>query len=230
MIALAVALAGCGGGDDFTLRVFGAASLGEVLPPLDPGAEYSFAASGTLATQIREGAPADVLVSADAGLARELQREGLLEAPRPLATNALAILVQKGDPERIRTLDDLRRPGIRFVMADRGVPLGDYARRLLASLGESDLAGMAASYENDAAATAAKVALGEADAAIGYLTDARAAGVDAVELPASAQPRILYTISVVAGSDHAGEAEEFVKKALGSRGRALLRAGGFGPP
>jgi molybdate transport system substrate-binding protein len=229
MLALALALAGCGG-DDFKLRVFGAASLGEVLPPLDPEAEYSFAASATLATQIREGASADVFVSADAGLARELQGEGLLEAPRPLATNTLAILVPKGNPKRIRTLADLRRPSIRFVMADRGVPLGDYARRLLAALGQSDLVGRAASYENDAAATAAKVALGEADAAIGYTTDARAAGVDAIALPADAQPRILYTISVVSGSDHAGEAEEFVKKALGSDGRTLLRAGGFGPP
>jgi len=201
-----------------------------VLPPLDPDAEYSFAASGTLATQIREGAPADVMVSADAGLARELAGEGLLEPPRPLATNALAILVPEGNPKDIRSLDDLRRPGIRFVMADEGVPLGDYARALLATLGDADLAGMAASYENDAAANVGKVALGEADAAIGYRSDAAAARVEAVPLPSRGQPRIVYTIAVVAGSGHAGAAEELIGRALGPDGLALLRAGGFGPP
>jgi molybdate transport system substrate-binding protein len=210
--------------------VFAAASLTEVLPPLDADAEYSFAASGTLATQVREGAPADVMVSADAGLARELADEGLLEPARPLATNTLAILVPRGNPKGIRSLDDLRRPGIRFVMADAGVPLGDYARELLAALGDPDLVGMAASYENDAAANVGKVALGEADAAIGYRSDVHAGRVEAVPLPARAQPRIVYTISVVAGSDHAGEAEEFIAHALGPDGLALLRAGGFGPP
>ena len=201
-----------------------------MLPPLDPDAEFSFASSGTLATQVREGAPADVMVSADAGLARELAGEGLLEPPRPLATNALAILVPEGNPKGIRSLDDLRRPGIRFVMADEGVPLGDYARALLGTLGDADLAGMAASYENDAAANAGKVALGEADAAIGYRSDAAAARVDAVPLPARGQPRIVYTIAVVFGSGHTGAAERFIGRALGPHGKALLRAGGFGPP
>jgi molybdate transport system substrate-binding protein len=230
MLALAVAVVGCGGDDDETLKVFAAASLTEVLPPLDEDAEYSFAASGTLATQIREGAPADVMVSADAGLAQELADEGLLEPPRPLAANTLAILVPEGNPKDIRSLDDLRRAGIRFVMADEGVPLGDYARELLADLGQSDLVGMAASYENDAAANVGKVALGEADAAIGYTTNADSADVAAVALPASAQPRIVYTISIVSSTDLGGPAAGFVDRALGPDGRELLAAGGFGPP
>ncbi len=229
MLALAVAVAGCGGEDE-RLTIFAASSLAAVLPALDEDAEYSFASSGTLATQIREGAPADVMISADAALARELAGEGLLEPPRPLASNALAILVPEGNPKDIRSLDDLRRAGIRFVMADEGVPLGDYARELLADLGQSDLVGMAASYENDAAANVGKVALGEADAAIGYTTDAGSAEVEAVALPASAQPRIVYTIAVVAGTDHGGPAAGFVDRALGPDGLELLAAGDFGPP
>ena len=170
------------------------------------------------------------MISADAGLARELADEGLLEPPRPLATNTLAILVPEGNPRDIRSLDDLRRPGIRFVIADEGVPLGDYTRELLAELGRSDLADRAASYETDAAATVGKVALGEADAAIGYTTEAATARVEALQLPAAAQPRIVYTIAVVAGTGLGGPAAGFVNRALGPAGRELLAAGGFGPP
>ena len=229
MLAPAAAVTGCGG-DDEALTVLAAASLTEVLPALDEDARYGFAASGTLATQIRQGAPADVMVSADAALAEALAEAGLLEPPRPLATNTLALLVPEGNPKGIEGLDDLGRPGVRFVIADEGVPLGDFTRELLAELGRSDLAGMAASYETDAAANVGKVALGEADAAIGYTTDARTARVRALTLPAHAQPRIVYTISVVAGTDHAGAAAELVDRALGPGGLELLRAGGFGPP
>jgi molybdate transport system substrate-binding protein len=227
-LACAAVLAGCG--DDERLTIFAASSLTDVLPALDGEAEYSFASSGTLATQIREGAPADVMVSADAAPAQELAAEGLLDDPRPLATNTLALLVPEGNPDGIRGLADLRRPGIRFVIADEGVPLGDYTRELLAELGQSDLAERAASYETDAAATVGKVALGEADAAIGYTTDAARARVEALELPADAQPRIVYTIAVVAGTDLGGPAAAFVDRALGPDGRELLAAGGFGPP
>lgn len=229
LVALAPAAAGCGG-DDGGLTVVAAASLAGVLPPLDEDAQYGFASSGTLATQLREGAPADVMVSADAALAAELAREGLLEPPRTLATNALALLVPEGNPKGIANLDDLGRPGVRFVIADEGVPLGDFTRELLAGLGRADLVGMAAGYETDAAATVGKVALGEADAAIGYATDALRAPVEALALPARAQPPIVYTIAVVAGTDHRVAAEAFVARALGPDGRKLLRAGGFGPP
>jgi len=226
----AAALSACDGGGD-RLAVYAASSLSGVLPRLAPEAEHNFAASSTLATQIRAGAPADVLASADLGLARELAAEGRIDPPRLLATNRLVLLVASGNPAGIAAPADLRRD-VRFVVADEGVPLGDYTRELLRRLGLQDLVRRAASYEADARGTVGKVALGEAEAAIAYATDAAAAGgaVEAIPLPATAQPRIVYAIAAVRGRPRIREARAYVARAVGREGRAALRAAGFGLP
>ena len=170
------------------------------------------------------------MVSADPSLAEELRGEGLLEAPRPLATNTLAILVPKGNPKDIRGIDDLRRPGIRFVMADAGVPLGDYAAR---AAGRARRVGPG--RDGRELRERRRGERGEGGPGRGRrrdrLHDRRGRGETSTRsaLPADAQPRIVYTISVVAGSDHAGEAEEFVddgprRRWPGAPGRWGLRA------
>jgi molybdate transport system substrate-binding protein len=228
--------AGCGDGDASTgeserVTVYAAASLTDVFPQIDPAAEYSFAASDTLATQIREGAPADVYAAANERLPHELLAEGLVERPAVFATNRLVLLVQAGNPKGIAGVRDLG-PGTTFVMADEGVPVGDYTREVLAELGASELVGEAASQEDDVRAVTGKVALGEADAGFAYATDAQAVAddVDAVELPAAAQPPIRYGIAVVADSGRRAAAQAFVERVLGPDGRAALRAAGFGVP
>lgn len=223
------ASAGTGGSGGVT--VYAAASLTDVLPRIDPAAEYGFAASDTLATQIREGAPADVYAAANERLPDELFAEGIVERPAVFATNRLVLLVQAGNPRGIAGVDDLGS-GTTFVMAAEGVPVGDYTREVLAALGASELVGEAASQEDDVRAVTGKVALGEADAGFAYATDARAVAgdVDAVELPADAQPPIRYGIAVVAGSDRRDAAQAFVARVLGPEGRRELRAAGFGVP
>jgi molybdate transport system substrate-binding protein len=234
-IALCVALAGllaaCGD-DDGQLTVLAAASLTDVLRQVDPDARYSFAASDTLATQIREGAPADVYAAANERLPDELFEEGLVEEPVVFATNRLVLMVRAGNPEGIRTVADLRRPGLRVVMADAGVPAGDYTREVLANLGAEDLVAGAASQDDDVRGVSGKVALGEADAGFAYATDAAAVAddVDAVPLPAAAQPPIRYGVAVVAASENAAGARAFIAALRSAEGRAALGDAGFGLP
>lgn len=232
-LALAALAAACGGaGADGRPVVLGASSLALALPAVDPSAEHRFAPSDLLAVQVREGAPADVVAAADERLTARLFAEGLVERPRAFATNRLVLLVPRGDPAGVRTPADLGREGVRLVMGAEGVPVGDYARALLARLGRADLVGRAAGFEADATAVARRVALGEADAGIAYATDAAAVAgdVDVVELPARAQPPIRYAVAVVRSGREPEAARAYVARLLGREGRAALRAAGFGLP
>jgi molybdate transport system substrate-binding protein len=233
-LAVALVLTACGGGagDDAGLTVYAAASLTEAFQRIAPEARFNFAGSDELARQIREGADADVYAAASPRFPAELHREGLLEQPRAFATNRLVLVVPADNRAGIRTLDDLERSGVRFVIGARGVPIGDYTREVLERAGRGDLLGRAASEEEDVKGVVGKVTLGEADAGIVYATDARAAGdaVRAIELPARVQADVRYPIALVAGTDQAEAARRFVERVLGARGRAALRAAGFGTP
>lgn len=228
---------GCGSDDgdaggSGALTVYGAASLADVFPAIDPDAEYNFAASDTLATQIREGAPADVYAAANERLPDELLREGLVEQPTVFVTNRLVLIVPRGNPRKIASVADLKAAGITFVMADEGVPAGDYTRKVLDKLGAGDLVGKAASQEDDARAVTGKVALGEADAGFAYATDAKAvaAEVETVVIPADAQTPIRYAVAVVATSPRKNRAAAFIAKLGSPEGRQALQDAGFGVP
>jgi molybdate transport system substrate-binding protein len=233
LVMLVALTAGCGGGGDGgRLTVLAAASLTDVLPRLDDAPGYQFAASDTLSAQIREGAPADVYAAADARLPAELFADGLVGRPEVFATNRLVLLVPRGNPAGIRTVDDLGADGVRFVMAAEGVPVGDYARTVLAALGREDLVGRAASFEDDVRSVTGKVALGEADAGFAYATDAAAVAddVEVVELPPGAHPAIRYGVAVVSASDDPESARAYIDRLRGPEGRAALEAAGFGVP
>jgi molybdate transport system substrate-binding protein len=235
-LALALALAACGGdasgsrADEVT--VFAAASLTEVFRGLAPDARFNFAGSDELATQLREGAPADVYAAASPEYADELHAEGLLDEPRTFATNRLVLVVPSDNPAGIERVADLRRPGVKAVIGAEGVPVGDYARAVLANLGETAVLASVVSHEDDVKGVLAKVAAGEADAGFVYATDARAAAGDvvAIELPREAQADVRYPIAIVADSPRAVQAREFVELVLGERGREALRQAGFGLP
>jgi molybdate transport system substrate-binding protein len=229
LLALVV---GCGGGDDERLTVFAAASLTEVFERLDDDARFNFAGSDELATQLREGAEADLYAAASPRYPEELHREGLLEQPRVFATNRLVLVVPRANPAEIASLADVDRDGVKLVVAAEGVPIGDYTRTVLENARRTDILARAVSEEEDVRGVLGKVALAEADAGFVYATDARAAEGDvrAIELPASIQARVEYPIALVREADDTEEAREFVSRLFSPEGRRLLREAGFGLP
>ncbi|MCY3505858.1 MAG: molybdate ABC transporter substrate-binding protein [Chloroflexi bacterium] len=238
--ALAVAALGlgaCGDGEEptETITVFAAASLTEAFGELaaafeaeHPGVtvRLSFAGSATLRTQILEGAPADVFASASPDEVAALDVAGLVVEERGLATNTLVVATGE---DGIGSFEELALPGLRLVLAAEAVPAGRYARESLALAG-SDFAGrvLANVRSNEASvrATLAKVELGEADAAIVYASDLRAAdeGVRAIAIPERFRVAAEYRIALLSESDGA---RAFVAFVTSARGMATLARHGF---
>ena len=214
------------------LTVYAAASLAGVLPAIDSKQRYSVGGSDTLALQIRQGAPADVYAAASPKYPDDLHAAGLVEKPVVFATNRLVLIVPASNPARIGDVFDLARPGVKLVIGQAGVPVGDYTRKVLATLGLSSALANVVSEETDVKGVVAKVALGEADAGIVYATDALAARgqVKTLRLASWAQPPVKYEIAIVRSSHNLAAARAFVAKVLSRAGRAQLKAAGFGPP
>ena len=235
--ALAVALlaVSCGGDENDAsgngeVTVFAAASLTEAFEELAPEATFNFAGSDELATQIREGAPADVYAAASPRYPNELAAEGLLVEPVIFATNRLVVVVPADNPAGIQSVSDLAAEGVKLVIGAEGVPVGDYTRSILEDLGASDVLENVVSNEEDVKGVLGKVVSGAADAGFVYYTDTAAAGdeVQAIELPA--QPLVEYPIAVVTEPENAEAADAFVELVLGEEGRRALQEAGFGVP
>lgn len=219
-------LAGCGGSDD-EATVFAAASLTEAFSDLG-GATYSFAGSSTVVAQIWEGAPADVVATADERTMEVLVDAGLVRAPVIFATNTLAVVVERGNPEGIDTLDDLSDDDLVVVLVDPTVPAGAYTEQVL---GDASVTVRARSLELDVKSALAKVTSGEADATIVYASDLRAAEADAdgFVLPKVQNVTARYPIAAVIGGDE-DAAQRFIDRVLSERGMAVLRRHGFAAP
>ena len=243
----ALGLGACGNGSEpsETITVFAAASLTEAFGELaeafeaeHPGVtvRLSFAGSATLRTQVLEGAPADVFASASPAEVAALDGAGLVVEERALASNALIVVVAEDASARIGDFADLANPGLRLVLAAEDVPAGRYARESLAladadgAFGEGFAARVLAnvrSNETNVRATLAKVELGEADAAIVYASDLRAANADirAIAIPERFQVAAEYRIALLSESDGA---RAFVAFATSPAGTAMLARHGFG--
>lgn len=232
---LAVLLTACGGGSSAgsgELTVFAAASLTEVFPMIDPDPAYNFAGSDDLATQIKEGAGADVYAAASTKYPDELFVSGLIEKPQIFATNRLVLIVPKDNPAAISSVADLGNEGVKLVIGAEGVPIGDYTRKVLDTMGESDVLDNVVSEEDDVKGVVSKVSLGEADAGFVYATDVKPVPdkVTTIELPEAAQAKVEYPISVVKGTEHEEAARDYVDLVLGPEGQQALAGAGFGPP
>jgi molybdate transport system substrate-binding protein len=223
---------GSSGSDNEPLDVYAAASLAEVFPRIAPDARFSFAGSDELATQIREGAPADVYAAASSRYPQELFEEGLVEKPVTFASNRLVLVVPRSNPGGIESVEDVVQPGTKLVVAAQGVPVGDYTRTVLGALGLTAALDNVVSNEDDVKGVVGKVALGEADAGFVYATDLKPVSnrVRAIELPADAQPPIEYQVAVVIGSDDVGAARSFVELLRRATGREALAQAGFSVP
>jgi molybdate transport system substrate-binding protein len=226
---------GSGAGSRDEIKVFAAASLTAALTELGQrytAAEgtrvtFNFAGSQALATQIRQGAPADVFASAD--LTNMDKVKDLVATPQSFAGNRLQIAVEKGNPKGIANLRDLAGGDLKVVLAAPEVPAGRYARQLLQRAGVHLTP---VSEEDNVKAVVAKVVLGEADAGIVYLTDVAAGGdgVEGVDIPRDQNVTATYPIATVKASRAQDKAQAFVDLVRSAEGRQVLRTFGFLPP
>jgi molybdate transport system substrate-binding protein len=206
--------------------------LGRVFEKRNPGVEVrlSFNASALLATQVMEGAPADVFASADQATMARVVDEHLVEnAPTLFARNRLAIAVEPGNPQHIRELADTVKSDRILVLCAREAPCGRYARQVFRRAGVS--LPEVATVESSKAALA-KVEIGEVDAAVVYATDVRAAGgrVDGITIPADENVVARYPIAVLRDSEDVAAARAFVRFVASRTGQGILASFGFGSP
>lgn len=222
-----------------SITVFAGSSLtdafkkaGDQLKVRNPGTDYvfNFGSSSTLATQIMNGAPADVFASADDVNMQKVVDANLNDgAPAFFVANRLQIAVAAGNPKQIGGLADLAKPGLIVVLAGPTVPAGRYA---LEALQKAGVTVRPASQEVDVRAVLNKVALGEADAGIVYVTDVRSAGnrVTGVNIPEQHQVVARYPIAVVKESKNPRLAKAYVDYLLSDDGQKLLAEFGFSRP
>lgn len=232
-----------------TLIVFAAASLtdafneiGAAFSEANAGVEvlFQFAGSSALATQLSEGAPADVFASANNSqmtVARDAER--IAGAPRTFVKNRLVVIVPSDNPAGIESLHDLSNEGILLVVAAPGVPVRDYTNTMLERLAAVDGYGEAyreavianiVSEEDNVRQVSAKVALGEADAGIVYLSDVTpdiAGDVIAIPIPDAYNTIATYPIAITNDTANPELAQAFVDYVLSDAGQDTLVKWGF---
>ena len=213
------------------ITVYAAASLTDVVPKIDSGPRYSFGASSTLAAQIAQGAPADVFASANTTLPAQLFASGLVQKPVVFTRNRLVLVVPTSNPAGIHSVYDLRKPGVKLVIAASAVPVGSYTLQVLRQMGLTSVLSNVVSRESDVRSVLSKVALGEADAGFVYSTDAKTVPgkVKVIKIPAWAQPKVAYAMAVVSSSGNKAAARRFMNEVVGKAGQKKLRVAGFLP-
>jgi molybdate transport system substrate-binding protein len=232
------------------LTIYGAASLKGALEQAKVAYEaantgttitLSTDSSSALETQIEQGAPADVFLSADTTNPKKLVDKGLADGtPVTFAGNELTVIVPTANTAGIATPADLAKAGIKVIAAGDEVPITKYATQLVGNLAkEPDYpTDFVAAYqanvvskEDNVKAVVAKIELDQGDAAIVYVTDAKASTkLATVEVPAAANVRATYDGVVVKASTNAVAAHRFLDWFVGPEGQAILGPLGFLPP
>ena len=221
-----------------SITVFAASSLTSALNTAERGleldhpgftAKYSYAGSQSLVTQIINGAPADVIATANTTTMAQLVAKGLVSTPEKFCQNKLEIIVAAGNPKSIKTLADLANPGVAVVLGDPSVPVGSYAKVVLTKAGVKLTP---KSLQLDDAEVVQQVESGNADAALVFVTDVISAGdkVTGVPIPDAQNNVGTYEIAVVKASNSTTAAQAFITAAVSGEVQAELRAAGFLPP
>lgn len=221
------------------VTVFAAASLTESFTEIakqfekkypDVTVRFNFDASSILAAQVHQGAPADVFASADeANLQKTIDSGDVVAPPFVFAKNRLEIAVEKGNPKKIKRLAGLAKTGLVVVLCADAVPCGKYAAEAFTKAGVEV---SPASKEENAKAALSKVSLGEADAAVVYVTDVRAAkgDVSGVKIPDAQNVIATYPAATVKGSQNPAAAKAWVRFLESKAAQRPLRKFGFLPP
>jgi molybdate transport system substrate-binding protein len=214
------------------ITVFAGSSMTSVLPEIGPGNTYSFGSTGTLAAQITNGAPADVLMGANRTTAASLYAAGIVEKPVNFTRNTLAVVVPKANPAGIKSIYDLAKPGLKIDEAASSVPVGSYTVQVLNQMGlNAAVQANVVSQETSDANVVSKVALGQVDAGFVYLSDYAIdpTHLTLVKVPAWAQPKITYSMAIVTKSPNQTAAQAWMNKILSPAGQAIFVKDGFLP-
>ncbi|OEJ28449.1 molybdate ABC transporter substrate-binding protein [Streptomyces agglomeratus] len=218
------------------LTVLAAASLTDVFKTAGaayekahPGTKltFSFAGSQELAAQVRQGAPADALVTADTKTMDALKTD--TGAATVIAKNRLVIATGEGNPKKVQGLKDLADTGLKVVLAAPEVPVGRYSQKILDA---QKISVNPVSQEPNVRAVLSKVELGEADAGLVYKTDAATATgkVDAIEIPDAQNAIAEYPAATLKTSENAEAAEAFVKWLSSPEARKIFTDAEFQQP
>jgi len=185
-------------------------------------------ASSTLVAQIQSGAPSDLLAAADLASFEKLKASGHVQVvPRIFARNLMQIAVKPKNPLNIKTLADLARVDV-LSLCNRSAPCGVYAetvlRRARVTIAESKI-----SRGADARTTLNAVGIGDAQAAIVYVTDVLAAKkrVIGVAIPNRSNIKAMYGVAPIRGSKMSAAVDAFVSFLLSRSGQAILKSFGF---
>lgn len=194
------------------------------------GVEFDFAGSSELATQLTQGASADVFASADTAQMDNVVKAGLLAGnPINFAANTLVIVTAPGNPKKIASFADLTKPGLNVVTCQKPVPCGAATQRI------EDGTGVhlnPVSEEPSVTDALTKVTTGQADAALVYVTDAKNAhgSVTTVDFPEAAGAVNVYPIGVLKKAPQAALAQKFVALVTSEAGQQVLTQLGFVKP
>jgi len=233
-----------------SLTIYGAASLKAVLAKVqttyqtsNPGTTLAIStdSSSALETKIEQGAPADVFLSADTANPQKLVDKGLAAGTvTKFAGNLLTIIVPTANPAGIQTPADLAKAGVKIITCGDTVPIAKYAAQLVANLAKQPgyPADFVAQYtanivskEDNVAGVVSKIGLGEGDAGVVYMTDAKTStAVTAIPVPDAANVPATYGGVVVKASANVGAAQAFLAWLAGPDGQAILASFGFLPP
>ncbi len=221
-----------------SVTVFAAASLSKAFTTLGqqfqgshPGTtvKFSFGASSTLAQQIIAGAPADVFASASPKNMAQVTKTGDAADPKTFVSNVAEIAVAPASAGKVTGISDLAKAGVKVALCQPQVPCGALAQTVL---GKAKVTVEPVTQGLDVKSTLAYVTGGEADAAIVYVTDVKAAGakVKGVQIPATANASTAYPIATVKASKNTALADAFEALVLSPAGQGVLAEAGFAKP
>jgi molybdate transport system substrate-binding protein len=242
------------------LTVFAAASLTNVMQNISAAFDakynanitFSFAGSNTLATQILQGFPCDVFLSASPTYMTQVANASMIANSSAIfARNSLTVIVAKSSSSMVTVISDLASSGVRVELEDKSVPAGAYSLTILNNIqstwGNSSNSAYVGpqyvnfskavlanviSYDTDVEQTVTKVVTGTADAGIVYKTDAiaQAGSVNFITIPDSVNVVAKYPVGVISSSQHLKLAQEFYSFLLSSEGQQILNGFGFLSP